>query len=50
MALDAQAIALFNALAPGAMDFILGQSQPFLEGLRRGMAKRPPEGPGTSKR
>jgi NAD(P)-dependent dehydrogenase (short-subunit alcohol dehydrogenase family) len=50
MALDAQAIALFNTLAPGAMDFILGQSQPFIEGLRRGMAKRPPEGPASPKR
>ncbi len=39
MALDAQAIAFFNTLAPGAMDFLLGQSLPFLEGLRRGMAK-----------
>jgi NAD(P)-dependent dehydrogenase (short-subunit alcohol dehydrogenase family) len=39
MALDAQAIAFFNALAPGAMDFVLGQSLPFLEGLRRGWEK-----------
>ena len=35
MALDAQMLNFFNTLAPGMMDFILGQSVPFLEGLRR---------------
>jgi NAD(P)-dependent dehydrogenase (short-subunit alcohol dehydrogenase family) len=45
MALDAQAIAFFNTLAPGAMDFVLGQSLPFIEGLRRGMAKTQQAGP-----
>ena len=39
MALDAQAINFFNTLAPGAMDFVLGQSLPFLEGLRRGLGR-----------
>jgi NAD(P)-dependent dehydrogenase (short-subunit alcohol dehydrogenase family) len=34
MSLDAQAINFFNTLAPGMMDFLLGQSLPFLEGLR----------------
>ena len=34
MALDAIAIDFFNQLAPGAVDFALGQSVPFLEGLR----------------
>ncbi len=35
MALDAQVLNLFNKLAPGMLDFILGQSVPFLAGLRR---------------
>jgi NAD(P)-dependent dehydrogenase (short-subunit alcohol dehydrogenase family) len=35
MALDAQVINFFNTFAPRMMDFILGQSVPFLEGLRR---------------
>jgi NAD(P)-dependent dehydrogenase (short-subunit alcohol dehydrogenase family) len=34
MALDAQAINFFNRIAPGMMDFFLGQSAPFMEGLR----------------
>lgn len=34
LSLDAQAINLFNTLAPGLMDFVLGQSLPFMEGLR----------------
>ena len=34
MALDAQVLNFFNKLAPGMMDLILGQSLPFLEGLR----------------
>jgi NAD(P)-dependent dehydrogenase (short-subunit alcohol dehydrogenase family) len=34
MSLDAQAINLFNTLAPGMMDFVLGQSLPFIEGMR----------------
>jgi NAD(P)-dependent dehydrogenase (short-subunit alcohol dehydrogenase family) len=45
MALDAQAINFFNTLAPGARDFMLGQSVPFLEGLRRGMTKTGRSGP-----
>jgi len=36
MALDAQAINLFNTLVPGLMDLALGWSVPFLEGMRRG--------------
>lgn len=36
MSLDAQAINLFNTLAPGMMDFVLGQSLPFIEGMRAG--------------
>jgi len=36
MALDAQAINFFNALAPGLMDLALGWSVPFIEGMRRG--------------
>jgi NAD(P)-dependent dehydrogenase (short-subunit alcohol dehydrogenase family) len=39
MALDAQVLDFFNKLVPGMMDFILGQSLPFLEGLRRGTAR-----------
>jgi len=50
MALDAQAIAFFNALAPGAMDFVLGQSLPFLEGLRRGWEKSQPGSAGRRPR
>lgn len=36
MAADAQAIDFFNTLAPALMDFFLGQSAPFIEGLRAG--------------
>ncbi len=39
MALDAQVLNFFNKLAPGMLDLILGQSLPFLEGLR-GAASR----------
>ena len=35
MALDAQAINFFNTLAPGLMDFALGWSLPFIDGMRR---------------
>lgn len=35
MALDAQAMNFFNRLAPGLMDFFIGQSVPFIEGYRR---------------
>jgi NAD(P)-dependent dehydrogenase (short-subunit alcohol dehydrogenase family) len=35
MALDAQVINVFNKLAPGLLDFILGRSLPFVEGVRR---------------
>jgi NAD(P)-dependent dehydrogenase (short-subunit alcohol dehydrogenase family) len=34
MAADAQAIDFFNTLAPGLMDLMLGQTLPFIEGLR----------------
>ena len=34
MALDAQMINFFNTLAPGMMDLFLGQSLPFMQGLR----------------
>ena len=40
MALDAQAIGVLNTVAPAAMDWMLGQSVPFLEGFRRGLARR----------
>jgi NAD(P)-dependent dehydrogenase (short-subunit alcohol dehydrogenase family) len=39
MAFDAQVIDFFNKLVPGMMDFVLGQSLPFLEGLRRGTSR-----------
>jgi NAD(P)-dependent dehydrogenase (short-subunit alcohol dehydrogenase family) len=39
MALDAQVLDFFNKLAPGMMDLIMGQSLPFLEGLRRGTSR-----------
>ena len=42
MALDAQFIDFFNRVAPGFMDVVLGQSLPFLEGLRRAI---PPSAP-----
>jgi len=35
MAFDAQAMNFLNTFIPGAMDVFLGQSVPFLEGLRR---------------
>lgn len=34
MSVDAQFIDFFNRVAPGAMDFFLGQSLPFVQGLR----------------
>jgi NAD(P)-dependent dehydrogenase (short-subunit alcohol dehydrogenase family) len=34
MSLDAQAVSFLNTLAPGLMDLFLGQSAPFIEGLR----------------
>jgi NAD(P)-dependent dehydrogenase (short-subunit alcohol dehydrogenase family) len=46
MALDAQVVDFLNTVAPGIMDFVLGQSVPFLEGFRKGTASgRPPERP-----
>jgi NAD(P)-dependent dehydrogenase (short-subunit alcohol dehydrogenase family) len=46
MALDAQVVDFLNTVAPGIMDFVLGQSVPFLEGFRKGAASgRPPERP-----
>src|SRR5262249_22401888 len=43
MAIDAQLIAFWNAVAPGAVDFLLGQSVPFMEGGRRGAGGPAPE-------
>ncbi|HEY5724816.1 MAG TPA: hypothetical protein VIX40_02555, partial [Methylomirabilota bacterium] len=46
MALDAQVVDFLNTLAPGIMDFVLGQSVPFLEGFQKGAASgRPSERP-----
>ena len=39
MAADAQMIDFFNALAPGMMDLLLGQSLPFMEGMRQAMGQ-----------
>lgn len=39
MALDAQAINIFNKFMPGLMDLALGWSVPFIEGARRGATK-----------
>jgi NAD(P)-dependent dehydrogenase (short-subunit alcohol dehydrogenase family) len=41
MALDAQVINFFSKLMPGVMDFFLGQSVPFVEGLRRSVTQSP---------
>jgi NAD(P)-dependent dehydrogenase (short-subunit alcohol dehydrogenase family) len=38
LALDAQVVGLLNTVAPGLMDFVLGQSIPFLEGFQKGAA------------
>lgn len=38
LALDAQVIGVLNTVAPGLMDFVLGQSLPFLEGFQKGSA------------
>jgi NAD(P)-dependent dehydrogenase (short-subunit alcohol dehydrogenase family) len=38
MALDAQVVGFLNTVAPGIMDFVLGQSVPFLEGFQKGAA------------
>jgi NAD(P)-dependent dehydrogenase (short-subunit alcohol dehydrogenase family) len=49
MALDAQVVGLLNTVAPGLMDFVLGQSVPFLEGFQKGAATgAPPAGPARS--
>lgn len=42
MALDAQAINLFNKFMPGLMDLALGWSVPFIEGMRRSTSHTPP--------
>jgi len=42
IALDAQAINFFNTLVPGMMDFILGRSMPFVEGLCRSATQATP--------
>jgi NAD(P)-dependent dehydrogenase (short-subunit alcohol dehydrogenase family) len=50
MALDAQVVGFLNTVAPGIMDFVLGQSVPFLEGFQKGAASGRPGGrkhPGT---
>jgi NAD(P)-dependent dehydrogenase (short-subunit alcohol dehydrogenase family) len=46
MAMDAQVINFFNRLAPSLVDFALGFSVPFIEGMRRGAA-RPKSGTGN---
>ena len=48
MALDAQVLHFFNKLAPGMMDLILGQSLPFLEGLRGAASREPKKSPRRS--
>lgn len=48
MALDAQVVGLLNTVAPGLMDFVLGQSVPFLEGFQKGAATGAPPGPARS--
>jgi dehydrogenase/reductase SDR family member 7B len=48
MALDAQVVDFLNTLAPGIMDFVLGQSVPFLEGFQKGAASGRPGEPPTS--
>ena len=51
MALDAQVVGLLNTVAPGLMDFVLGQSVPFLEGFQKGAtAGAPPAGPAPGAR
>jgi NAD(P)-dependent dehydrogenase (short-subunit alcohol dehydrogenase family) len=44
MALDAQVVGFLNTVAPGIMDFVLGQSVPFLEGFQKGAASARPGG------
>jgi dehydrogenase/reductase SDR family member 7B len=44
MALDAQVVGFLNTVAPGIMDFVLGQSVPFLEGFQKGAAAGRPGG------
>ena len=46
MALDAQVVGLLNTVAPGIMDFVLGQSVPFLRDSRRA----PPPGARAGRR
>jgi dehydrogenase/reductase SDR family member 7B len=45
MALDAQVVDFLNTVAPGIMDFVLGQSVPFLEGFQKGAASGRPDPP-----
>ena len=45
MALDAQVVDFLNTVAPGIMDFVLGQSVPFLEGFQKGAASGRPSPP-----
>jgi NAD(P)-dependent dehydrogenase (short-subunit alcohol dehydrogenase family) len=39
MSLDAQLIDVMNTVAPGVIDFVVGQSLPFIDGFRRGFAR-----------
>jgi NAD(P)-dependent dehydrogenase (short-subunit alcohol dehydrogenase family) len=43
MSLDAQLIDLMNRVAPGVVDFVVGQSLPFIDGFRRALAPRTPD-------
>jgi hypothetical protein len=47
MALDAPVMSVFNTLAPGTLDLVLGQSVPFLEGLRKGASRGATGGEGN---
>jgi NAD(P)-dependent dehydrogenase (short-subunit alcohol dehydrogenase family) len=48
LALDAQVIGALDTVAPGLMDFVLGQSLPFLEGFQKGAAAARPAADRTS--
>jgi dehydrogenase/reductase SDR family member 7B len=39
MSVDAQTLDFFNRVAPGFMDFVLGQGLPFMEGFQKGAAR-----------
>jgi NAD(P)-dependent dehydrogenase (short-subunit alcohol dehydrogenase family) len=42
MSVDAQVVDLMNRVAPGVVDFVVGQSLPFIDGFRRALAPRNP--------